>query len=222
MKIRIMVVDQKDILIDADGAVLHLADTDSSHVLIIIDGADQYLCVGVRVAGRRRNVFDDGLKKRFHVRAVFAQFQHGDTGLGRSIDERAVKLFVVGVQFKEQFQDLVHHFLRTGVRAVDLIDADDDREAELQRLFQNELGLWHRTFEGVHHQDDAVHHFEDTFHLATEVGMTGSIYNVDLDAVIVHGGIFGENGDTSLPLNIVGIHDTFADILILTEGSALF
>ena len=43
-----------------------------------------------------------------------------------------------------------------------------------------------------------------------------------LDAVVMHGGIFGKNGDAALPLQVVGVHHPFGHRLILAEDAALF
>ena len=36
-------VDNNHILVDGDGTVIYLSDTDTSDIFIVIDGADQYL-----------------------------------------------------------------------------------------------------------------------------------------------------------------------------------
>ena len=37
-----MMVDNNHILVDGDGTVIYLSDTDTSDIFIVIDGADQY------------------------------------------------------------------------------------------------------------------------------------------------------------------------------------
>ena len=51
--------------------------------------------------------------------------------------------------------------------------------------------------------------------------MTRSINDVDLGASICYGSILGEDSDSSFTLDIVGIHDTLSDLLIVTEHTAL-
>ena len=46
--------------------------------------------------------------------------------------------------------------------------------------------------------------------------------NVDFNAVVVNSGVFCENSDTAFAFNIVRVHDTLRNLLVLTEGAALF
>ena len=93
--------------------------------------------------------------------------------------------------------------------------------AELKRLLQNEAGLGHGAFSRVHQQDNAVHHFEDTLDLAGEVGVARGIDNVDLDALIVYRGVFCQDGDAALALDIARVHDALLHYLVFTECARL-
>ena len=66
------------------------------------------------------------------------------------------------------------------VRAIHLVDDDDDRQAELQRMLEHETGLRHRAFKRVDEQQHAVHHLQHALNLAAEVGVAGGIDDVDL------------------------------------------
>ena len=52
--------------------------------------------------------------------------------------------------------------------------------------------------------------------------MSGRIDDVDLGSFVIDSSIFGENRDSTFSLNIVGVHDTFRNILIFAEYTALF
>ena len=93
--------------------------------------------------------------------------------------------------------------------------------AQLQRLLQHEAGLGHGAFRRVHQQDDAVDHLEDAFHLAAEIGVARRVDDVDLRALVVHGGVFGKDGDAALALQIAGVHDAVDDRLIFAVDAAL-
>ena len=92
---------------------------------------------------------------------------------------------------------------------------------ELQRLFQDKARLRHRSLRRVDEQNDAVDHFQNALHLAAEIGMSGRIDDIDLDAVIMHGGIFGENRDAALSFDGIGVHDTLLRRLIFPIYAAL-
>ena len=105
--------------------------------------------------------------------------------------------------------------------AVDLVDHHDDLVAQLQGLGEDEPGLGHGALGGVHQEDDAVDHLEDAFHLAAEVGVARGVHDVDLHALVVDGGVLGEDGDAPLPLQVVGVHDPLHGGLVLPVDAAL-
>src|SRR5207237_265210 len=77
-------------------------------------------------------------------------------------------------------------------------------------------------FNRIDEQDTAISHVQNALNLTTEVGMSRSINNIDLNATIDDSSIFSENSNTPLTFLIVGIHDQFAHLLILAEDVALF
>ena len=164
----------------------------------------------------------DRLEQRLHICALLIKLQHGNTGFGRSIDEGTVQLIVICIQFQEQFQDFIHHFLGPCFRTVDLVDTDNDRMIQFQSLLQNELSLWHGTFKGVHHKDDPIHHLENTFNLSAEVRMAWGIDDINLYPVISNCCIFGEDCDATFPLDIIGVHYTLHHFLVFPECTTLF
>ena len=107
------------------------------------------------------------------------------------------------------------------VRAVNLVDHDDDAVSQLQRAGEDEAGLRHGTLRGVHQQDDAVDHLEHPLHLAAEVGVARGVDDVDLGVAIGDGGVLGENGDAPLALKVAGVHDPLHDLLVLPVDAAL-
>ena len=52
--------------------------------------------------------------------------------------------------------------------------------------------------------------------------MARGVDDVDLGTLIHNGSVLGQNGDTTLTLDIVGVHDTFCNFLIGAEYAALF
>ena len=78
-----------------------------------------------------------------------------------------------------------------------------------------------RAFGGVDEQHDAVDHFEGALDFAAEIGVAGGVDDVDLLAVVEDGGVFGEDGDAALALELVGIHDALGDGFIGAEGAGL-
>ena len=107
------------------------------------------------------------------------------------------------------------------VGAVDLVDDDDDAVTQLQRAGEDEARLRHGALSSVDEQDDAVDHLEDTLDLSAEVGVARGIDNVDLGVAVADGGVFGEDRDAALTLEVVRVHDTVDDLLIFAVHAAL-
>src|SRR5207245_4969348 len=57
------------------------------------------------------------------------------------IKDREVELFLFGIEINEEVINLIQHFLRAGVGAVNLIDYDNRRQSSFERLAQNVAGL---------------------------------------------------------------------------------
>ena len=107
------------------------------------------------------------------------------------------------------------------VGAVDLVDDNNNAVSQLQCAGEDKARLRHGTLGGVDEQDDAVDHLEDTLDLAAEVGVARGIDNVDLGVAIADGGVFGEDRDAALTLEVVRIHNAVDDLLIFAVHAAL-
>ena len=103
---------------------------------------------------------------------------------GIGVEHREIELVFLGVEVDEQVVDLVQHFLRTRVGAVDLVDDHDRRQVRFQRLAQHIPRLRQRAFAGVHQQHDAIHHLQRALHFAAEIAVAGRVDNVDLHVVV--------------------------------------
>ena len=217
----IVMVDDHNLLIYSDGAVINLSHADASHIFIVVDGADQNLSPGLRVSLGSRNIVEDGLKQGNHVLSRPVHVKGCGSRPGGGEHEGTVKLLLAGIQLDEEFENLVDHLGGACLRAVDLVDAHDNGKLQLQSLSQHELGLRHGTLESVHNQNHAVHHLEDPLHLAAEVRMARGVDDVDLGAFVGDGSVFGEDGDTPFSLDVVGIHDPLRHVLMLAEHAAL-
>ena len=90
-----------------------------------------------------------------------------------------------------------------------------------KRLAQHEAGLGHRAFRGVHQKEAAVHHAQDALDLAAEVRVAGGVDYVDLDSLVLHCGVLGEDGDAALPLQHVRVHRPFGKRLPVPQLGGL-
>ena len=219
--VRLVMVHDGHFLVHADGAVVHLADADAAHVFVVVDGADQDLGELVRIPLGRRDVLHDGLKQRLHVHVAVVHVISCPAGAGAGKDKGAVQLTVIRLEIHKKLEDLVHDLRRACLGTVALVHADHHVQVQLQSLLQDETGLGHGALESIDHQDDAVHHLQDALHLAAEIRVAGGVDDVDLDAVVMDGGILGQDGDAALTLDIVGVHDAVHQFLVLAEHAGL-
>src|SRR5262249_28732947 len=59
------------------------------------------------------------------------------------------------------------------------------------------------------------------FDLAAEVGVPRRVDDVDLGRAEAHARVLGEDGDSLLALQVVGVHDALHDLLVLAKHTAL-
>ena len=170
---------------------------------------------------RRLDVLKHQVEERRHVVLRTVGGERHPALLGRAVEDRKVELLVGGVERGEEIEDLVDDLDRASVLLVDLVDADDRLQPDLERLADHELGLRHRPFGGVDEHNRAVDHRENAFDLAAEIRMAGRVDDIDAHVLPHHRRRLGENGDAALALEVVRIHDPFGDALIVAERARL-
>jgi hypothetical protein len=74
------------------------------------------------------------------------------SSFGTTVDDRKICLFVCSSQCKKEIKQLIDHSDGSRSLFVYLIDDDNRIEPKLQRFFQNEFRLWHRSFIGINEQ----------------------------------------------------------------------
>jgi hypothetical protein len=141
--------------------------------------------------------------------------------LGDGVDGGEIHLLVAGLEVAEEVEHLGEDLVRAGVAAIDLVDDDDDREAALEALREDEARLRERPFRGVDEEQRPVGHHQRALDLTTEIGVAGGIDDVDLDALVPDAGVLREDGDAALFLEIVRVHHPFGDDLVVSEGAGL-
>ena len=219
--VRIVVVYDIGLLIQLQGTVIDLTNTDTSDELVVIDGGHQHLGIGIRITLRCRDVIENRLEERLHGGGIIIETSLREALLRGCIQERAVKLLVGRIEIHHQLENLILDLGRTCLRLIDLVDNDHNRKTQIQGLLQYETGLWHRSLEGIDQEDRTIYHLEDTLYLTTEISVARGIDDVDLRALIVNGCVLRENGDTSLTLDRVRVHDTDTHLLVITEYTGL-
>ncbi len=124
-------------------------------------------------------------------------------------------------QLVEQLERLIDDPFRPRAGTVHLVDDDDRRKTQLQRLQRDEARLRHRAFDRIHQQQHAVDHPEDALDLAAEVGVTGRVDDVDPGVVVPDRAVLGEDRDPALALEVVRVHHPLGDVDVLGERARL-
>ena len=89
-----MMVQKSKFLVNSNLTLLNFTNTDTSYIFVVVDGADQNLCVCFRITFRSRDLFQDGFKQRSHVLRCILQIENCMSGFCGSIQKWAVKLFI--------------------------------------------------------------------------------------------------------------------------------
>ena len=183
----------------------------------------QAVAFGVR---RRRDRGQERLEQRQQVGAHLVLGQRRPALAGAAIDDRELDLLLVGIEIEEEVVDLRDDFGDARVRAVDLVDHEDDREALRERLAQHEARLRQRTFGGVDQEDYTVDHGQAALDFTAEVGVAGRVDEVqrDLGAVgpdVGDGRVLGEDRDPAFAFLVHRVHDSVGDGLMRGEHAGL-
>ena len=202
-------------------ALKDAADGDAAEVIRVVEIGDQNLQRAFGVAGGGGNGVDDGLEERLQVGAGRGQIGRRGACLGHRVEHGKIELRLFGIEIDEKVVDLVQHFLRARVGAVDLVDDHDGLELGFERLGQHVARLRQRALGRVDQQHDAVDHLERAFHFAAEIGVAGRVDDVDLAAVEVDGRVLGQDGDAALALQLVRVHHAVGHLLVGAEGAGL-
>ena len=216
-----IIVANHQFLTNAHRAALHATDGNAANIIAVVNRGYQHLQRAVGVHVRCRNVLQNGLEQRGQIFARRVRRQACRAVAAGAVQNRAVQLLIRSVQRQQQFQNLIADVCQTGIRTINLIDNNNNLVTKLQRLFQNETGLWHRALKCIDQQDNTVNHLQDTLDLAGEVGVTRGVYNIDLRIFIMYRSVLCQNRNAALTLQIVAVHDALLHYLIGTEGTAL-
>ncbi len=204
-----------------DASALHASDADQALIAVVVQRGDLHLerAVGVHVRGR--DVLDDGLQQTGHVALGHAGVQPGKTVQGGGEHDREVQLLVGRTQAIKQVEHLVHGPVGARAGAVHLVDHHDRLEAHREGLLGDEAGLGHWAVDCVHQQQHRVDHRQHTFDLATEVGVSGGVDDIDAVILPLDGRVLGQDGDPAFLFDGVGVHDPIAVVTTLVEGAGL-
>jgi hypothetical protein len=216
-----LVAEDQEILRRGQRAAHDAPDREAADVVVVRGVADDHLEGAVGVARRAGDLLEDGVEERRQILRLVLELALGEAVLGDGVDRGEVHLLVAGFEVAEEVEHLGEDLVRAGVAAVDLVDHDDDREAALEALRQDEARLRERSLGGVDEQQGSVGHHQRALDLAAEVRVARGVDDVDLDALVPDARVLREDGDPALFFEIVRVHHPFGDDLVVSERAGL-
>ena len=78
----------------------------------------------------------------------------------------------------------------------------------VERLLSHEARLWHWAINCVNEKQNAVYHRQHAFDLATKIGVSRCIDDIDAIAIPADCGVFREDRDTTFLFLVVRVHDS--------------
>src|SRR5262249_1765156 len=104
---------------------------------------------------------------------------------------------------------------------VDFVDHDYGGKLRFERLHEHVAGLRQRAPPGVDKQENAAPPLQCALNPPPQIALAPRIADIDLDAVVANSSCLGENRDSPLPLELVGVHDALNNFLVRPENAAL-
>ena len=195
---------------------VHAPHRDTTHIGIVVQRGNQHLRRAFQLL-RSGDVLDYRVHQRRQVGRRLAPIRTHPTVLRRAVNRLKIKLFLCRVQVHHQVEHLFLHLVGAAVQFVHLVNHHNRLQVQFQRLLQHKSSLWHRTLKRVHQQQHAVCHVQHALHLAAEISVPRSVYDVDFVAFIVYRHVLRQDGDASLALQVVVIQNQLAFLLVLAK-----
>ena len=172
----------------SDGsAAFYPAYTDPANIVIVVYGRYQNLQRSLLFASRSRYMVDDGIKNGLHVWLHLIRFVTRNTVTRRGINYGKFKLFIACTKLNKQTQNLIHDLIRTCARTINLVDNDYRNLIKFKSFPENEPRLRHTAFKRIYEKQNAVYHLENALNLTAEIGMAGSVNDINSITVIING-----------------------------------
>ncbi len=131
----------------------------------------------------------DGVEQGAHISRADIGIERGIAVPCRGVGNGKVELILLCAEVDKQVNNLVNDLCGAGVGSVNLVYDDKNLLLECESLLEHEARLWHTALERIDEQKHAVNHHEYALDLAAEIGVTGSVNDIDFHAVIVDGGV---------------------------------
>ena len=164
---------------------------------------------------------NNGLEQRRHVTVAHIVFQAGVTIQRAGVHHRKVELRVATAQVVEQLEHLIDYPIRPRARAINLVDHNNRLQTQLKGLGRHKARLRHRAVNSIDQQDHRIDHGQHALDLATEVGVTGRIDDIEAVVAPLDRRVLRQDGDPALAFEVVAVHHPLALLAALGQGTGL-
>ena len=213
---RTIAMGNGDIHTLGEDATVYTSHGDTSGVTAVVQRGDEHLGRTLNHLGSRNHLYNL-VEQIMDIGGGLLVVLAHPVVLGRTIDHGEIQLVFGGIEREHEVEHHLVNLLGTAVGFVHLVDHYDGLQPNLQRLLQHETGLRHGSLKSIDEEQTAVCHVEHTLHLASEVRVTRGVYDIDFYSFPIDGYILGEDGDTSLALQVVAVQHLTAEVLTLSE-----
>ena len=116
---------------------------------------------------------------------------------------------------------MAHHPVGPRARPINLIDHHNRTQALGKGFAGDKSGLGHRAFNCIHQEQHAIDHREDPLHLTAKISMARGVDDVDVRAFVINCTVFGQDRNSALTLQVIGIHHPFSHLLMPGKRACL-
>ena len=176
---------QTDLHALAESSAVHTADGYSANIIREVKRGDQHLRITIKDLGLRY-MFYYRIKSGSYVLGGFIPVKAHPSILRRTVYGGEVKLFFGSIQAEHQVKHHFLHLIGAAIGLVDLVDHNYRLQSHLYCFLKHETCLWHRTFKSIDKKQTTVSHIKHTLHLSTEIGVSGSVYDVYLISLVIY------------------------------------
>ena len=212
-------VEANDALAEFDLAAGDPSVGNPAQIVTVIEIRDEELKITCVRLLRRRDVSDDGLEEGKHRVAGIIKFPLGESLLRTGIEMGEIELLIRGFQFQEELENHIEHLVWPSIFPIDLVDDDDGFKVVFHRLAQDKFRLRLRSIVSVYDEKNAIHHLHDAFDLASEIGMSRRIHDIDAVSIPAKSRVLGADCDSLFSFKIHGIHHALIHFLVGAESS---
>ena len=203
----------------AQSATVHTAYGNTAGIVGVVQAGNEHLRRTLQLMGSRY-MLQNLVKEVGDILGGSTPVLAHPVVLCRTIDHGEVQLLLRSIEVAHQVEYHFVNLLGTAIGLVHLINHHKGFQTYLQCLLQHKTCLWHGTLKGVHQKDTSVCHVQYALHLATKIGVTRGVDDINFCVAIHDGHVLGQDGYTTLTFQFVVVQHQLSRLLVVTKQIA--